>query len=450
MASVPCVTPQTSTNLSGAISFGTPDSTSIPFQVYAGDITEENFLTSALLTYPCSVGDLTNHALCLCRGQALPHACVNIAQCQAITNPQTARGVQFLLGTLAQCPNYDFNDPEAKRMRTLLQRGFELWNEGFFGKHIILYLEGVGGVTPGISPAQLAENSFACPQNTWEAQGMAQVALWFLLDQFPPDGKLTFLDSTGNLMDSASSFRLFNGYTMLHLMAQAYARGELSCEDNSPIKPLQFSGPQTTFTLPFGLTREVMLGPFTINGCEHAELTFHLSSGVATSDAAGQHKINAAPAPGQPFWIRLHPQSSPASITMQASARVTSVKPIVHYIGTQEQHMAFVRHDELEQELHAQHTINLDFVRNEEENNGPSSCTPCVMPPFIPRPFPVPCAPPSPLMVTSNNNNNNNNNSSNNNNNMVNQMLQNMQTNMILQFLQRQPQMAQPCWPPPC
>ncbi|MCL2530555.1 MAG: hypothetical protein FWE40_00160 [Oscillospiraceae bacterium] len=443
MATTPCVSPQTSTNLSGAISFGAPDSTCIPFQVSASDITEENVITSALFTYPCTVGDAVGYALCLRRGQPLPHACGSLPESQVLANPQTARAVRFVVGQLAQSPNYDFDDPQALRIRALLQRGFELWNEGIFGNHVMLYLTDVGGVTPGIPPAQLAANSFAGPWNTWDAQGMAQVALWFLLGQFPPDGKLTFLDGAGNLMNAENRFRLFNGYTMLHLMAQAYARGELNCEGDMPISPLQFSGPQTTFTLP-SCAREVAVGPFMLNGCEDAELTFLLSSGVATSDAAGLNEIAGAPMRGQPFWIRVHPQSSPASITMQASAQVTITQPIVHYFGTQTQTMALVHGRDDEQEFHAQHTITLDFARNDDEDSEAPPCEPCFIPQFIPRPFPVPCASP-PLAVSSNNNNNNNNNS--NNNNMVNQMLQNMQANMVMQFLQRQPQMSAPCWP---
>ncbi|MCL2446069.1 MAG: hypothetical protein FWD06_04830 [Oscillospiraceae bacterium] len=454
MATAPCVSPQTSTNLSGAIAFGAPDCTTIPFQVSAGDITEENITTSALFSYPCTVGSEPGHALCLGRGQPLPgtpNACDIVPESQVMANAQTARAVRFIIGNLAQSPNYEFDDPEAVRIRALLARGFAMWNEGFFG-NVMLYLAEVGGVGPGISAAQLSANSFAGPWNSWDAQGMAQVALWFLLGQFPPDGNLTFLDGAGNLMNAENRYRIFNGYTMFHLLAQAYACGELTCEGDMPGSSLQFTGAQTTFSSSSCASREVTVGPFILSGCAGEMPHFSLSSGVATSDAAGKHELNTAPADGQPFWIRVQPQATPMNITMQAAVQAIGTQPTVYYYrqAGATQTLALLRNTGV-QELQTQHTITIaPTPANETEDDD---CDPCCFPHFFPQPVPVPCAP-APLVITSNNNNNNNNNNNssnnNNNNNMINQMLQNLQTHLILQFLQRQqPQVVQVPQPMP-
>jgi len=459
MATAPCISPQRSTEFLRAIRFDAPDSTSIPFQVSADDITEENITTSALFTYPCCVGEASGHALCLHRGLPLPATpCYAPApEGEVFASEQMARAVRFLVGNLTTPqPSYDFDDPEAARVRALVQRGFALWNEGFFG-NIVLYLAEVGGVCPGISPEQLGSDAFAGPWNTWDAQGMAQVALWFLLGQFPPDGKLIFLDGADNVLNTENQFRLFNGYTMMHLMAQAYGRGELSCEGDAAECSLSFAAPQSSFTLPPS-AEESTVGPFTLNGCAGVPARFSLSAGVATSDAAGQNEIAGTPRYGEPFWLRVQPKSEPQRITMQAAAQAENTYPSVEYYQQAgAPTMALVRAADEAQSLQAQHTITI-VPLNEEETDEPPSCV------FIPQPFPVavPCAS-MPRGVTNNNNNNNNssNNNNNNNNNAVNQLLQNMQTQMVMQFLQRQqqPQMMpmplqmpmpqpMPCWQP--
>jgi len=429
-------------------------------------------------TYPYTLAGVgSGFALCLNRGvpgpAGQPYGLVGESTIHP--DPVRQRAARFILGNIPENPNYDFNDPEFQRSRRVLREGFQLVAAGELSTSLF---DNFGNPAPPAA-IDLDEIAFHGPYNGWDVYGIAQVALWFVMGQFPQGGCFRFLSGGGGPLDLPNRSRLYNAYTIFRTLAIAWANGTITCESLDGCDPtnLRIEAPsgtsfafETTGVPPDCNRRQVVVGPFSFSDCcntwPNPSLDAPGGAAVFTSDAGGTNVIT--PGCGGSFFVRLTPPSN--NYTFRIRGRVDVESSEVFYF----RHAGSpVTGEPLRQNMGLSHrtaqrvnteiSVNVTFTCDDEPQPDPEP-EPCPRPPhhiFIPPPPRLPILRPPTTSVDNNNNNNNssNNSSSNNNSSMqstlVNVLLNQAQNNLLMAILRRNWQNAAPPpggpwpWPPP-
>lgn len=445
---VPCIEPTVAATGGPALSitFNTPLLNPIPFRTQAVDCTtgdpldEPGYdpLTSAMHTYPYDLtglggGATSGYALCLDRGRpgpaGRPYGQIDENDI-APGEPRLQRAVRFVLGNIPESPNNNWSDADFQRVRRVILAGYDMVANGELSEQ--LYGDDGMPYTGPFTGDWKNATAFIGPYNGWEAYGLAQVAIWLILNQVPIYGCIKFLDGNGHDPGPAERARLFNAYVVLKAMALEWADGDFDCAalgdcnlanlaieaENGTSFEEKGEGTQANCR-----PKQITVGPFEIVSCCAVWPAPSIDApGVTDAVFIGGADGNTVITPGcgGRFWVRLTPPSRSYTFRIRARAEVaTSRVYYFRYTGPPppRQNMGFVR--KTRSAVNAELPVTVRFTCE------PVPPPPPRLPPVIIRPPPPP---PRPPVITTDNNNNNNNSDDSNNNNSSNNNMQHLQS----------------------